>query len=221
MKKENYTKEEVTNLIDELNDRVSVGRKLTSIDVIVQEFKREKGLLEEEFKVGDWISDEKEVLIKITEVNEISYFGYGFVDGAWHSFVEIRIDYSHLYKPANPKEVSEALKREGDKYIGKKVKCLLEGTNFIVGKYHDYYQSPNEMFYSNGNGDYILLMKDGKWADVIEEEPKEKKWEELSLEERLKKWEDYMKFIRSEIKIMESNPVKVRYVSSLKKEIKN
>ncbi len=74
-----------------------------------------------------------------------------------------------------PSEVEEALREEGDKYIGKTVKCLGDGQRVVVGEFVFY--KNGELWY-RGDIDGVLLMKDGVWAEIVGEKTK-------SIEERL------------------------------------
>ena len=126
---------------------------------------KEKGLIKEEFEVGKWYK------IKNNPNNIFVYGeGYGIWNGEWRDDLLTGFRTNYCVK-LTQKEVEDALRKEGDKYIGKTVRCLCDGMEFIVDSFQHYdkdgiwYKTKN---FFNGN---ILLMKDGKWATIIEDNP--------------------------------------------------
>ena len=73
------------------------------------------------------------------------------------------------------KKFNELLKAEGNKYIGKNVKCLYDGETFEVRAFDDYMPEHNKLWYHTTERNGVLLMKNGDWATILEEKEEPKK----------------------------------------------
>lgn len=71
-------------------------------------------------------------------------------------------------RKATQEEIIEVLKKEGDKYIGKMVKCLDDSKDYIIERFDDLCKD-NSLWYHTVCGTTLMLMKDGIWATVVED----------------------------------------------------
>ena len=179
-----HTDEQVVELLKSYN--TSLGYE--SMDkYFMDTFLKEKGLIEEQFKVGEWYIGEF-ILCYITEKEEDKHLGYGLWEGKWVDdnnswFYDTKKQDIRL---ATKEEVEEALIKEAIKRGFKK------GATF-----YDFDNDRNETikYQSFGYGDtsnrnvlyaYTDRLKKGalgvvflggKWATIVEEEKKEEQQE--------------------------------------------
>jgi hypothetical protein len=151
-----------------------------AIDTICKDYEKEP-----EFKVPGWYianyaSCTKYLIYYSGRKNHQFYIGdWWFVLGT-ENLIYKDGNFDILERPATPAEIESYLRKICDeKYVGKKVKCLLSGT-YTVGKFWEYDKDADKICYTttDGNGDGIWLFKDGKFAEIIPDKkplPKTKK----------------------------------------------
>ena len=93
--------------------------------------------------------------------------GYGWDNGKWSNDIHIPNDERLIEIPQE--EWIEVLKKEGDKYIGKTVKCLYDDRNYVVRKFSSVTKTGN-LYYCTEENTNVCLMKDGVWATVVSDE---------------------------------------------------
>lgn len=147
--------------------------KKEELEKRLKENKQERKQLKQQLKdlpsleVGKWYKDCNEWLGFYDGAN----FIYGFSTGGnWYSDSSI-YTVTERERPATDKEVEEALIKEA------KRRGLIDGVSVLneygkLDKVGNYTWYENGIFHSNGYAHWIELMKDGKWAQIIEQ-PKE------------------------------------------------
>jgi hypothetical protein len=138
-------------------------------------FLKEKGLIEEEFKVGKWYKGSRNYgwLVYFEEITKgQQVIGYGICtdDGIYEGRFEGDVN-SYGWVKATDKEVEEALIKEakkrgfkeGVKFISvmSGFKCLCEG---VLNYHSDYLGEKDVLFY-----DHNIIFHKGKWAEIVEE----------------------------------------------------
>ena len=160
-----FTKKEVVELIWEF-DRGNLNPN---------NFLKEKGLIEPELEVGwlarDWNNGDVDVFLCTENTGDRytyhpeCYFRNGNNIPSINSNVG-KFDPRYTTRKATDEEVSDALTKEGQKYIGKTILTKGGVKKFIKGR----------VTYSDGivygvcdNNFYRELFRDGKWAEIIED----------------------------------------------------
>ena len=119
-------------------------------------------------EVGKYYKDKFDRIIYVTKVHLDSFDGYG-IDalGNWNTTPawNFKLD----WQPITQEEWIEVLKKEGDKYIGKTVKCLYDDRNYVVRKFSSFTKTGN-LYYCTEENTNVCLMKDGVWATVVSDE---------------------------------------------------
>lgn len=166
------------------------NKALTDQDEITEQFLKQKGLIEESFKVGWYKStDDCGILGFMSEVydrNRVRFYGID-LNGKWNNNDWVREDYLNCSMILmTPSEVSEALIKEAKKRgfkEGVKTECLnVDGEVETIGEFQTFTEDGRLLFGSDSAVGWCCIMdKNGKWAEIIEE-----KEEEFTTEEKLK-----------------------------------
>lgn len=155
--------------------------KLERIEALEAEIKKLKQELSEpEFEVGKWYKNKsKEYNFLFCYQGNQSY-GWGN-NYNWHNDLVTNKESLHLYRPATESEVFEALKKEAikrgfkegvtiDVFYGHYEKCKL---SHRLNNFSDWgYDKSNNLLGIIGGhseGFHVIIFKDGKWAEIIDE----------------------------------------------------
>lgn len=158
------------------------------------EFLKEKGLVEQ-FEVDKWYKYIGELTGEIQNSPIVNYQGecngYGLAAyGNWCDTKNDDPDWTFStpndWIKATDKEVDEVIIKEGEKYIGKTVKCIDDGLNYIVGEFDSYTNKVGDLWFKVADelsdvNVVCLFDKNGKWAEIVEEK------KEVTQEEIIKK----------------------------------
>lgn len=138
----------------------------------VERFKRKHNLIPT-IEVGKvYKLDELRIFVTALDDNGFNFSGYGIgEDGEWGVCDSFSTRFWE-WQPINEKEWIEVLKKEGDKYIGKTVKCLSDRESFKVASidnYDDVDCGHIKLWGLDTEDESVLLMKDGIWATIVED----------------------------------------------------
>jgi len=143
------------------------------------EFEFPKLFKETELEVGKWY---KTIIATfyVTELNPLK--SYGFYSGVWEK--ERKTAVINKIKPATDKEVETVLIKEAKKRgfkEGAKVKCLEDGKRCTVKEMGFEFESRGNLLWVKQVelGNWLLLLKDGKWATITDTITKEQAEKEL------------------------------------------
>jgi hypothetical protein len=121
-----------------------------------------------EFKAGDWVKKFSDGGIsRIKEIEGIEGNNLRYNDGCYHQ------EFKGYIRHAASEEVAQHLKKICDeKYIGKKVKCLSDGCDYIphVFDYYDYHT--DSLWYDDSHRYAIKIYESGKFAEIIPDKKK-------------------------------------------------
>jgi len=143
-----------------------------------------------EFKVGDWVIGENRCLPKkpslIRKFYEYNLMDYDDFEGATK-----QIAWKGYIRHATKEEIESHLKKICDeKYIGKKVKCLVEERDEkIIGGFKEYRYNEDCMIYTDEAGLNMFVYDQGKFAEIIPDKKKLPKTRE-ELKELLRQVQD-------------------------------
>ena len=169
-----------------------------AIDKICKDYETKQ---EPEFKVGQWVigNNDKTKPFKPSRIINLSEYGlmrYDDLSGeikeiAWQGFIRHCI----------PQEIESHLKKICDeKYIGKKVKCLLGGDIKPIRYFSSYAGGEDRLWYYSDNEHPMCLYEQGTFAEIIPDKLKKPDtWEEFNdflnayTEKRLIPFEDLNK----------------------------
>jgi len=149
-------------------------------------FLKEKGLIKDNLEVGKWywLDNDKCFLYFYTSKSVT----YGFnIAGRWSDTLSECDKISGNEIEATKEEVEEALIKEAKKRGFKEgvvVYSLLRVRKIKVDRFHSFGMSGNSLVrYGGIDGDGMtIIFKDGKWAEIVEEEAKERTIEQLQKE---------------------------------------
>jgi len=179
-----FSKEEVVSLFEELKTVLDIH---SNIDM----FCKEKGLIEEEFEVGEWYKYKlaPKSLFCLTEIRgENNNLGYGInYLGKWVDADNCKgwTISNETYK-ATDKEVKESLIKEA-KRIGFKEGVIIDSTNVGFPEQKMCEVDSNVFNFIEGElhiNDWLIFVN-GKWATIVEEE--------LTTDQRLERIEKELK----------------------------
>jgi hypothetical protein len=133
--------------------------------------------LNPELEVGKWYKDRKWLVFVTSLTGDKGIKCYGFEGDWWYDNTD-RIGIcgyvSDEWKLATEQEVFEALKKEAIKYPkGCKIKPtngLFDGNNSSYNG-DELYWDGQDLYFENKTGYCVSLFRDGKWAEIIKEEP--------------------------------------------------
>lgn len=107
------------------------------------------------------------LLVFITKIDGVIGCGYGIDNRSnWNNELSLHFNKNIIEAPI--KEWIEVLKKEGDKYIGKTVKCLYDGNNRFVDSFK--HIRDGKLWYSTNSEYLVCLMKDGIFAEIVSDE---------------------------------------------------
>lgn len=166
MEKE-YTAKQVVEIIKHFHGRVRIEGSYT-----LDHFLKAQGLIKEEFEVGEWCKIDGNILLCITFISSSGLItGYGIDENNnWMEKGSRFWSLNGCYTIPSPKEVEEALKKEGDKYIGKtsRIQCGVERRikRIFVADNSRYGMIVYGVCYNNFEHQLFI---NGKWAEIVEE----------------------------------------------------
>lgn len=102
--------------------------------------------------------------VMITDSNLMLGYGIGF-KGDWTKSINCNLD---DWESITQEEWIEVLKKEGDKYIGKTVKCLCNKTSKKVCDFSSFWGGG--LWYHSNDCNNLQLMKEGVWAEIVSDE---------------------------------------------------
>mgnify|MGYP003629823868 CR=1 FL=1 len=168
-----YTEKEVVDILKEYRETVWVNGATANE---LNNFLEEKGLIKEEFEVGEWYKGQRTYgwLICVETVRRNSLTGYGVctTDNEWEDVFDGSVN-DYNWTLATDKEVEDALIKEAEKLIEKGVvKCLHECTDIYPTDSIVYFNWDGDCLRVTVKGGCCCIFDKGNWATIIEE-PKE------------------------------------------------
>ena len=139
-------------------------------------------------EVGKWYkrNNSNNVIAFIKEIHADDFTAYGWdYNGLWVNDSDNWTCDLDDWTPATDKEVEEMLIKEAVRrgYEGKSIKSLIDD-GLLVNETNDgkYISDVTYSYYANKNSlylGYMVIFKNGKWAEIIKEEPSK----EMTIEE--------------------------------------
>lgn len=127
-----------------------------------------------EFKVGDWIIGIKDYLpnypARISKIDgdhaDITITGGENYRYRWIKGVNV------FCRLATPQEIESHLKKIADeKYIGEKVRCLIDESIFTIAEFSQYTDC-DSLWYKDEYGRIVKVYGQGEWATIVLEKKK-------------------------------------------------
>lgn len=155
-------KKEQIELLDEFVSNLGKQDLSKNINIILQDFKKHKGLIDE--PVNGWYISDIDNMCFFKD-NKLQYW----INNNGYFKSDSNRNIENTDTPATPEQVNEVFKKYIEKhYVGKRVKCLFDGEEYVVEGF-DEIDFEGDVI-ANGDFDVVYLFKKGTWATIIEEE---------------------------------------------------
>jgi hypothetical protein len=133
---------------------------------------------EPEFKVGDWVVA-KEKYFRPYSPRLITSIGTDIYNAVQYNYfddfnkTEKNGCYGKYLRHATPQEIEQHLRKIcEEKYVGKRVKCLIDGATYIPYVLDKYDSFVDTLWYFDKQGTTIKIYGSGKFADIVPEKKK-------------------------------------------------
>ena len=167
-------------ILDELNDYIKESNDGIG-SLIIRDFKIHKGLLKEEFEVGDWVfvlrDNESIPALVFFQGHGVNTYGFAHNNNSFtdnYESCDTFINPRYNYTKATDKEVEEALIKEAKRRYSKGCKITWDVWGGVEEINLENFKYTNDESESHHNGLWcerrqVFEEESGKWAEIVEQ----------------------------------------------------